>query len=511
MQEGCWTSLLAGSEVDIRTLLLSIVGRVKDGGMKVGWKEAAVGVGFKTRRFSNDSLFCLPRTLRHAGRCGLTGSMDLDQVNSHFHAQLARHPCRPALVQYVHERDAVLASVAGVGREGAKQLFLLLAYGGSLKAWRREHGGIELPDFVHEFDQEQKEIRKEDAEKHQELLKQLAKSDRPDVTLQSQLNMKYEREVLDGMALAVQGLARVASYEHDGMFLHEVSDCDAVLKAVRGRVHAPVSIKKQMTQPEVLAELASRWPHEDWTTKEEIAEEQCALIAEALQGCAKGRQQQLYARIVALELDCDGYPIKQVFKHIGNGQYMHWDGKWTQDDARDKLLHAIGDVLSKRLRPWHWETRSEKQVAVYAEPSDVFSQLCTVEAVERFIRPLLRDSDFKMDDQRQYVAFENAVYDRVKDEWVDKAPHIRSSHTTGWSWYGTGLSNTEEQMAERAVMTGDEHLLNQVSLFIPGLAFLYDITGNWERCIYLCKHLARATFAMELQEILWTMGLWRKC
>ena len=120
-----------------------------------------------------------------------------------------------------------------------------------MKAWRQEHGGIELPDFVHEFDQEQKEIRKEDAEKHQELLKQHAKSDRPDVTLQSQLNMKYEREVLDGMALAVQGLARVASYEHDGMFLHEVSDCDAVLKAVRGRVHAPVSIKKQMTQPEV--------------------------------------------------------------------------------------------------------------------------------------------------------------------------------------------------------------------------------------------------------------------
>ena len=135
---------------------------------------------------------------------------------------------------------------------------------------------------------------KEDAEKHQELLKQLAKSDRPDVTLQSQLNMKYEREVLDGMALAVQGLARVASFEHGGMLLQGVSDCDAVLKAVRGRVHAPVSIKKQMTQAEVLAELASRWPHEDWTTREEIAEEQCTLIAEAMQGSAKSRQ-QLYA------------------------------------------------------------------------------------------------------------------------------------------------------------------------------------------------------------------------
>ena len=122
----CWP----GSEVDIRTLLLSIVGRVKDGGMTVEWKEAAVDIGFKTKRFSNDSLFCLPRPLRHAGRSGLSGCMDLDQVNSHFYAQLARHPRRPTLVQYVHERGAVLASVAGVAREEAKQLFLLPAYGG---------------------------------------------------------------------------------------------------------------------------------------------------------------------------------------------------------------------------------------------------------------------------------------------------------------------------------------------------------------------------------------------
>ena len=55
----CWP----GSEVDIRTLLLSIVGRVKDGGMKVEWEEAAVDVGFKTRRFSNDSLFLPSKTI----------------------------------------------------------------------------------------------------------------------------------------------------------------------------------------------------------------------------------------------------------------------------------------------------------------------------------------------------------------------------------------------------------------------------------------------------------------
>ena len=69
-------------------------------------------------------------------------------------------------------------------------------------------------------------------------------------------------------------------------------------------------------------------------------------------GCAKGRQQQLYARIVALELDFGGYPNNDVCKHIGSGQYMHWDGMMTQDDACHKLMHAIADVLQKKLTPW---------------------------------------------------------------------------------------------------------------------------------------------------------------
>lgn len=91
--------------------------------MHVGWKTAAVGVGFETWRLSNDSLCCLPRPVHHAGRSGLRGCMGLDHVPCHLHEQLARHPRRPALVQYVHERDPVLASVAGVCRAEAKQLF----------------------------------------------------------------------------------------------------------------------------------------------------------------------------------------------------------------------------------------------------------------------------------------------------------------------------------------------------------------------------------------------------
>ena len=61
---------------------------------------------------------------------------------------------------------------------------------------------------------------------------------------------------------------------------------------------------------------------------------------------------------------------------------------------------------------------------MYCESPDVFLQLCTVEAVERFVRPLLRDPEFKMDDQREYLVFDNCVYDKVKYRWVDNAPHM---------------------------------------------------------------------------------------
>ena len=89
----CWD----GSTVSIRDVLLSVITRAEQGILRVGWRESEEGCGFLTRRWSAQSLFALPRALRSAGRCGLHNTLDLDQDNAHFRAQLARHPGRPAL------------------------------------------------------------------------------------------------------------------------------------------------------------------------------------------------------------------------------------------------------------------------------------------------------------------------------------------------------------------------------------------------------------------------------
>jgi hypothetical protein len=44
-----------------------------------------------------------------------------------------------------------------------------------------------------------------------------------------------------------------------------------------------------------------------------------------------------------------------------------------------------------------------------------------------------------------------------------------------------------------------EDALARVADYIPALGLLYSICGSWDRVIYLCKHLARATFALPYQ------------
>jgi len=301
-------------------VLLATLAHAEDGYLTVQWDENADDYGFPTRRWSTQSLFSLPRLMKAAGRHGLANAVDIDQDNAHFNAQLARHRSgRPALIRYVRERDAILREVQdalGVSRADAKSLFLVICYHGSVPKWCSERGvnADALPAFIAEFVEEQKLILQEDARQHPDLLAraEASGSARPAVTLQSHLNMKHEREVLDAMVAAAHGVAEVASYEHDGVFFY-TRDIDRtddaagrvwreqLLSRIQAKVSLPVSIKEQPSLQDILLELKQRWPEEDWDTKESLNEEQAQLIEQARDKCEKGRQHALYAKIVELE------------------------------------------------------------------------------------------------------------------------------------------------------------------------------------------------------------------
>jgi len=217
----CWP----GTDVEIRRLLMGYVHQAKEGWIKTCWKDNETPCGL-TRRYSTEegrSLFALPRVLRAVGRSGIEDIVDVDQINSHCRAQLERHPGMTCLRRYVEDREAALREViewAGVSRDDAKHLFLRLLYGGSSAKWLREQGLERLPPFVLDFEAEQREITKRDAEQHVRELEavELEGASRPEVRLQSYLNMAYERQKTDLMQLHAG--ARTLSIEHDGLLLH---------------------------------------------------------------------------------------------------------------------------------------------------------------------------------------------------------------------------------------------------------------------------------------------------
>ena len=129
----------------------------------------------------------------------------------------------PCLRRYVEDREAALEEVTGwtgVPRDEVKQLFLRLLYGGSSSKWLREQGLERLPQLVIDFEAEQREITKRDAEQHVRELEavELEGASRPEVRLQSYLNMAYERQKVDLTQLHAG--ARTLSIEHDGLLLH---------------------------------------------------------------------------------------------------------------------------------------------------------------------------------------------------------------------------------------------------------------------------------------------------
>ena len=130
------------------------------------------------------------------------------------------------MLQYIRERCTLRKMVddaTGVEVDDANQLLLQVAYGGAVNSWCVAHGveKAKLPAFVLDFAAEQRETQAVDVEKHPELMEKIrAKGGgrRPDTTLQSYMNMRREREVLDAMEAAVRGLAVVGGYEHYGLF-----------------------------------------------------------------------------------------------------------------------------------------------------------------------------------------------------------------------------------------------------------------------------------------------------
>ena len=256
-------------------------------------------------------------------------------------------------------------------------------------------------------------------------------------------------------------MGEVASYEFDGLFIHnpalnpdDTNACEEWKRKLQHHmaknVFAQIAIKQPVTFDDALGMLKAKFPKEDWDTRERLDETQSALIRKALQDQSKPHMHKIYAEIVAAEADAFegcGFGVKELFKHKGKGEYYYYNlgtKAWTTDEGRDVLPAMICDVLARSMNSWEFDA---KGVAIYQEANTHFFCASLAESVEKFLRPLLRDKDFELDgeDCRRYVVFRDIAFDRNLDEMVEKTPAIRSTLSTNWRFEGSTLTEQQEQ------------------------------------------------------------------
>jgi phage/plasmid-associated DNA primase len=294
-----------------------------------------------------------------------------------------------------------------------------------------------------------------------------------------------------------------------------------------------VSLKPIPTNDELFDQLRALTSANtgDWDVIDEHWKEQLDLIMQARPGICRGREDRLYAGIVALENTAYAdyqRPVREIFKHDRAGMYWFFNPKvlrWEKDTemGRNELLHVISTVLSRRLSDFD-TTFGEHggEVVIHRSPPEVLNGAPLLERVEKMLRAPLRDRCFELDgeDTRRYLQFTNGVFDRDTMTFVENVPEIRVTNCTGWAWKGSGLSAETEDAVTRALesVAGDEaqenatlstescQQLDALCDQVPDLEYIKSLCGTWERAIYCLKHLARATFALKYQDVLWSRG-----
>ena len=170
------------------------------------------------------STFVFPRWFRSLCRAGLEDHYTFDLTNAHVCIMAERHDSE-FLREFTANRQVHLQSTHSE-RAIAKQLFLRLLYGGTVRAWRRSRNVVTMDagalSYAERFAEEVAKLRAQDVERNQELWETLRpQSPRPEDLLAYVLNTKRERQLIDRVEAIVRACGgSVLAYEHDGLFLH---------------------------------------------------------------------------------------------------------------------------------------------------------------------------------------------------------------------------------------------------------------------------------------------------
>ncbi|CAE7351098.1 unnamed protein product, partial [Symbiodinium sp. CCMP2456] len=280
---------------------------------------------------------------------------------------------------YIDHRDTVLAETHAE-RWVAKQLYLRLLYGGSVKAWKSEHSVAQFPreDFAHRFAKEMAEGRKKDCGARKEELSQLRKmTARPVEFLEYALNTAAEREIVDLVVNKIEEdpEASVCAFEHDGLFLYYPAgeaQLNRDIKSVLGEIN--FTIKGTLTVDEALAraeaEILKQAPELGhlWKQVDDSWLDHHSVIMQAYNGnlAHYGLYAEVALRSPAVSPDVP-YPLTAIFKILVDSGHKCWfscsRSAWflTGDSTIDTLKLAASKICVRDLSDYicTWTTSED--------------------------------------------------------------------------------------------------------------------------------------------------------
>ncbi|CAJ1351006.1 unnamed protein product, partial [Effrenium voratum] len=303
-------------------------------------------------------LFTFPKWLRNVLRA--PGGIDVDQSMSHCFAQLERHPDAVCLRYYVNNR-AECEGFTG-DRDLAKKLFRGLMNGGGANHVMSIMGKAgktadQVPAFVWDFAKEQTVLMQKDADAHPQLAQVFRANGYhwPAAAVQSLLNERHERAVLNLMENVARQYGEVQSYEHDGLYCVVHEHLRETMMDEMGQI-ASVSTQAPASLDETLQYLQTKFPEHDWSVRDEGWEELEDARIEVRQRCLKGETNfpKLIADVVPHHVTSTGYQVRELMKAIpvtaDRMTLMTYDNGCWRDlgaVAAATLEDVIRDVLKK--------------------------------------------------------------------------------------------------------------------------------------------------------------------
>lgn len=422
-----------------KQMLLFIRSSVNDNKLIANYNLPKYGYG-RVNPKKNLSLCCVRREVRHTLAKNYYCDIDIENCHPSLLMQICNHnniECK-YLTKYINKRDKYLKKVMNhyeCDRKKAKNLFIILLYFGSFKRWLKDNDmdpETEPLDFIVNFKKELITIGNVIVKNNPDLISKFKelKKDNPTSSTVSCFLQEYERKVLEVM--------------YDFLKANRIIDKNVVL------CYDGVMIPINKYYPKLLSELSD-------IVKEKLLFDLVFTVKEMDEGYDVSNIEPIkYVPLFDFGGEIHTTSVSQHFKKIYSSEFIysdknlyHFNGVyWEIDNApyvklNNTIKTVYFDILlsqyqayEKKLIEKHSDDKSKEWRVMLDKLRNKVLDLKTYKKREDYIKEILCELTMKVPfDEKPYLfAFENAIFDFSKNQFITPNPLDYISTTCGYTY-----------------------------------------------------------------------------